>query len=123
MICRHLACAEPVTIALRGLCDTHYRQLWSRGGPRPLCTDCHQIVTAPGRCRQCAEPPTCITDPRTARYEDALWLLECGEHPEEVARRVGTTLTALYALLRRRPTPAEYLRRVSAETARVRRAA
>lgn len=41
------------------------------------------------------------------RLEDALWLIEMGEHPTRAARRAGTTVQSLYNLCRRAgiPTP------------------
>ena len=37
--------------------------------------------------------------------EDALWLLEAGEHPSHVAQRLGVSIAALEAALRRAGHP------------------
>lgn len=40
-----------------------------------------------------------------ARVEDAIWLLDMGEQPEQVAARLGVTLSALEMSLRRHGQP------------------
>lgn len=63
---------------------------------------------------------------RTAAVvEDAEWLLSWGVHPVEVARRVGTTVGALCARLRRagRADLAECVRRAERASADYARAA
>lgn len=45
---------------------------------------------------------TTATTPRTAALiEDALFLLDVGEHPERICRRLGTTAANLEITLRR----------------------
>ena len=82
--CATLGCTAPA--ALRRLCRRHYDAVLSAG--RRLSTTTPQ--------------PT----PTPARVEDALWLLECGEHPERIAQRCGfPSIYALDIALRRNGTP------------------
>lgn len=46
-----------------------------------------------------------VTTKAAARMEDALFMLDHGEHPERVAERLGTTVENLVATFRRHHLP------------------
>lgn len=78
----------PGTVAHRGLglCSTHYIARWNRAHPPKV------------------EP----YDPGAARralVEDVEWLIRCGEAPDQVAQRVGKTLSAVERTLYRAGRP------------------
>ena len=75
-----------------GLCKTHYGQLCDRRD-RSALTPIRRV-----------KPPRRVTriDRAARRIEDALWLLDCGTHPAEVAHRVGyPSVPAMEVALRR----------------------
>ena len=100
------ACANPDCTApavRRRLCRRHYDAVLSAG--RRL------SATAPR--------PT----PTSARVEDALWLLECGEYPERIAQRCGfSSIYALDIALRRNGTPSAAVQAAAQAAARAARA-
>lgn len=56
-----------------------------------------------------------------ARVEDARWLLDCGEHPEHVAQRVGMAPSMLHRAMRESGTPHRALSEYMARERRDRR--
>lgn len=71
---------------------------------QPRCALCGRGAGPSGLCRihRTAEASRARTD---ARLEDAAELLDDGVSPEEVARRVGSTVAALEIAFRRRGQP------------------
>lgn len=74
----------------RGYCDGHYNQWITRDRDPSRLTPLKRDTTRHHRLAP-------------ARIEDALWLLDAGTHPSEVARRVGyASVSSLEAALQRR---------------------
>lgn len=81
-----------------GLCGACYERQ-RRGGELPLCgwpKGCRRYAVDGDRCGP------------HARLEDALWLLDCGEPPEQVSTRVGVPLATLAGMLRREGDAVHY---------------
>ena len=84
MTCAHIDCDR--RIYGRQLCARHWGQLLGGHKPRP---------------------------DTAARLEDAVIMLDRGDHPEHVAARLGCTLAALDITLRRHDAPRRLRRIVS----------
>lgn len=84
-------------VEAKRLCSRHYRQ-WLDTGRLPVVTQ----------------------TPTEARLEDALFLLDVGEHPERIARRVGVSIRALERAFRDHRRGTE-ITRISAQLRKERR--
>ena len=74
----------------RGYCDTHYARWATHGDPGPAEPITPHPPVAATRVRAAT-----ATRRREERFEDVREMIEWRVHPEEIARRIGTTVEAL----------------------------
>lgn len=84
--CAVTGCERPTNC--RGLCQTHYKRWQTHGDPgsariEPRDPDRHDKQRAHA------------TRLREERFEDVRWLMRSGTHPDDIARRIGTTRAAI----------------------------